>query len=68
MRTSASMTARITVRMSKARLRSALTSGEKISPTVRKLVPSKLWGLLRRSRSTGSLLTAGRAKRSPSAR
>ncbi len=41
---SASDTARITVRMSNAFLRSGFVSGEKISPTVVKSLPSALCG------------------------
>ncbi len=46
-----SATARITVRMSKAFLRSGLVSAEKISPTVRKSLPSTSWGYDEMSRS-----------------
>ena len=53
-----SATARMTVRMSKAFLRSALVSAEKISPTVVKSLPSTSCGYDEMSRSAGSLVAA----------
>ena len=61
-----SQTAAMTVRMSKAFLRSGLCSGEKISPTVAKSVPT-VWGKSDTSRSTGSDVAARRGPDSPAA-
>ena len=64
---SASVTARITVRMSKGFFRSGLASAEKMSPTVVKSLQGALCGKERTSRSRGSSLSTGRAHRSPGA-
>jgi hypothetical protein len=60
-----SATARITVRMSNAFLRSGLLAGEKISPTVWKSLSGALWGYGVMSRSYGSLVGARRGPASP---
>ncbi len=64
---SESTTARITVRMSNGFFRSGLAVAEKMSPTVVKSLLGCVWGKSRTSRSTGSLVTAGRAVASPGA-
>jgi hypothetical protein len=63
---SASDTARSTERMSNGFLRSGLA--EKTSPTVAKSQPGPECGEPEMSRSTGSLVGAGRGNRSPGAR
>ena len=65
---SRSTTAPIIVRMSNGFLRSGLAPAEKTSPIERKSVPSTSWGTSRTSRSTGSVVAAGRGQRSPGAR
>ena len=60
-----SATARITVRMSKAFLRSGLVSAEKISPTVVKSLPSTSCGYDETSRSDGSVVATRRGPDSP---
>jgi hypothetical protein len=67
-RKSASVTARITVRMSNGFFRSALAATEKMSPTVVKSLDGCVCGNVRTSRSRGSSDGAGRAHRSPGAR
>ena len=62
-----SVTARMTVRMSKGFLRSGLVATEKMSPTVVKSLAGCRCGNERTSRSTGSSVTAGRGQRSPGA-
>ena len=63
-----SVTARITVRMSNAFLRSGLASAEKTSPTVVNSLSGCSCGKERTSRSRGSDVSAGRGQRSPGAR
>ena len=60
-------TARMTVRMSKAFLRSGLAVAEKISPTVAKSLPARTCGKSDTSRSSGSLVPVGRGPGSPGA-
>ncbi len=60
-----SASARITVRMSKAFLRSGLLVDEKISPTVVKSLSAMSWGKSETSRSTGSVVSARRGRSSP---
>ena len=55
----------MTVRMSNAFLRSGLVSAEKISPTVRKSLPSASCGYDEMSRSAGSVVAARRGPASP---
>ena len=62
---SASASARITVRMSKAFLRSGLLVREKISPTVVKSLSGVLCGYDVTSRSAGSVVGARRGPASP---
>jgi hypothetical protein len=62
-----SLTARITVRMSKGFFRSGLAVAEKMSPTVVKSLDACRCGKSRTSRSRGSVTGAGRAQRSPGA-
>ena len=64
---SASATARITERMSKAFLRPGLVSSANTSPTVARSESGASCGAERTSRSTGSRLSARRGKRSPGA-
>ena len=60
-----SATARITVRMSNAFLRSGLLAGEKISPTVVKSLSGASCGYGVMSRSDGSVVAARRGPASP---
>ena len=60
-----SATARITVRMSKAFLRSGLLSAEKIWPTVVKSLSGVLCGYVVTSRSDGSVVGTRRGPPSP---
>ena len=60
-----SASARITVRMSKAFLRSGLVAAEKISPTVVKSLSGELCGYVETSRSAGSVVAARRGPVSP---
>ena len=62
---SASVTAAMTVRMSKAFLRSGLDADEKISPTVAKSEPAMTCGYPETSRSDGSAVAARRGPASP---
>ncbi len=62
-----STTARITVRMSKAFLRSGLASEDQMSPTVVKSLIGWSCGKSRTSRSIGSLVSARRGEDSPGA-
>ena len=57
--------ARITVRMSKAFLRSGLEVAEKISPTVVKSLSADSCGYDETSRSAGSVVAARRGRDSP---
>src|ERR687893_383590 len=59
-----SVTARMTVRMSKAFLRSGFVSAEKTSPTVVNSLSGCVCGKERTSRSRGSSVCAGRGQRS----
>ena len=60
-----SATARISVRMSNAFLRSGFVAAEKISPTVLKSLSGTLCGYVVTSRSTGSDVSARRGPLSP---
>jgi hypothetical protein len=60
-------TARISVRMSNAFLRSGFACAEKMSPTVVKSLPSMACGYADTSRSVGSVVSARRGPDSPGA-